>query len=174
MAFDEDNTTQTRLAEGYGRMVERARAMLEHAKKDALPQVRQLIDQLEDKAVELGELTREEAQRLGEYLHRDVQDAAEYLSYTGRSLGDWLNVDVDAAESRLMEMFSLVVDHTRLEFDQLAERARRSQELHTGEIAAPGALKCAQCGHDLHLLSPGHIPPCATCHGTVFRRVSRG
>ena len=170
MVSDENSNTQTRLGEGYERMVERARAALEHAKEDTLPQVRQIIDQLEDKAVELGELTREEAQRLGEYLH---QDAAEYLSYTGKSLGDWLNVDLDVAEARLMDMFSLVVDHTRLEFEQLAERARRSQELHTGEIAAPGVLRCTECEHQMHLRSPGHIPPCATCHGTVFQRVSR-
>lgn len=174
MGTKENGGTETRLSEGYGRMVERAKAALEHARKDALPQARHLIDELEDKAVELGELTREEAQRLGEYLHRDVQNAAEYLSYTGKSVGDWLNIDLDAAEARLMEMFALVVDRTRLEFDQLADRARRAQELHTGEIAAPGTLRCMQCQHELHLRSPGHIPPCAGCRGTVFQRVTRG
>jgi hypothetical protein len=162
-----------KLERGYDKLGERAQEFLGQAKRGALPQLRQLIEQARDKAVELGELTREEAERIGEYLHRDVSDAAEYLSYTGKSLGDWLNFDLDLAETRVMEMFRTMADHTRLELDQIAERARRSQELHTGEIVSPGTLQCVECNRELHFRSTGHIPPCPACHQTVFRRAAR-
>lgn len=161
-----------RMAHGYGRMMERAIRLLEHAREDAVPRMRELIDHGVEKAVELEELTAEEAEKLGDYLHRDIQDAAVFLSYTGKSLGDWLNFDLELAEARFMEIFSSVVDHTRLELAELAERARRSDELHTGEITSPGTLECTQCGSKLHFREAGHIPPCGKCRGTAFRRAT--
>jgi Na+/phosphate symporter len=164
---------EDRLVHGYEQMLERARSILEQAKTKTIPHLQQLIDEAQDKAVELGELSREEAERLGDYLRRDLEDAAQYLSYTGRSLADWLNFDLDLVEARLMELFAAMVDHTRLELDRLAEQARQTQELHTGEIASPGTLRCVRCEAELHFNRMGHIPPCGKCHGTVFQRLTR-
>lgn len=169
-----EETAEDRLVRAYERMMERTRALLEETRKETIPPLKQLIDEAEEKAVELGELTREEAGRINEYLRRDIEDAAEYLSYTGKGLAGWLNFDLDLVEARLMEMFSSMVDHTRLELDQLAERARRAGEVRTGEVAAPGTLRCTQCGNELYLHKTGHIPPCAKCHGTAFRRAGKG
>ena len=173
MTSGDSGSNETRLTQAYERMIERTRTVLEHAKTDTLPHIRQMISTAQEKAVEVGELTREESERIGKYLHRDLHDAAEYLSYTGKSLGDWLNIDLDAAESKLLEMFSTVVDHTRLTLDELAAQARRAQELHTGEITGPGALRCKACGTELHFHAAGHVPPCPKCHATQFVRASR-
>lgn len=172
MNSQRDDSSQHRLVHGYERMMERAKAVLSQAKKGTIPNLRQLIDHGEEKAVELGELTKEEAEKIGNYLHRDLYDAAHYLSYTGRSLADWLNFDLDLVEAELMDIFSAMVDHTRLELDQIAERARRSEELHTGEVTGPGTLRCLQCDEELHFRTTGHIPPCPKCHSSEFRRLT--
>jgi len=173
MNTDTQSKAEEKLVQAYDRMLERTRGLLERARRDALPDIRKTIDRAQEKAVELGELTLEEAERIGEYLNRDLHDAAEYLSYTGKGLADWLHFDPQMAEARLTEVFSTMVDHTRLELDRLAEAAKRSQELHTGEVVGPGTLACGACDGRINFRKSGHIPPCPKCRGTAFTRVSR-
>lgn len=161
-----------RLVQGYERMMERARGVIEQTREEALPNLRQVIEHAQDKAVELGELTREEAEKIGDYLGRDLKDAAEYLSHTGKGIAEWLHFDRGLVEARLMELFSQMVDHTRVELDRIAERARSAESLHTGEVTGPGTLRCVACGHELRFQRTGHIPPCGACHGTAFQRRS--
>lgn len=158
-----------RLRRGYETMLHRARAALaEH-----LPTVREAVDHAKEKAVELGELTREEAERVREYLRRDVEDAGAYLADTRRELTDWLHLERDLIESQLLDSLSVLADQTRLEYEKLAAQAQRADERHTGEVVAPGTLRCTQCGERLRFSESGHVPPCPKCHGTVFRRASR-
>ena len=164
--------TEKRLAGAYQRMLERVKSTIETAEKDTLPHLQEQIADAKEKAVELGELSREEAEKLGDYLRRDLIDAAEFMSRTGKELRDWLSFDMDVIEDRLMNMFALMVDHTREELRRLAEQARESEYLHTGEMTAMGALQCADCGKEMHFHKPGHIPPCPACNGTRFSRVA--
>lgn len=177
--------TEKRLAGGYQRMLERVRSAIETAEKDTWPHLHEQIAEAKEKAVELGELTREEAEKLGGYLKRDLTDAAEFMtrtgqelrdwlseSRTGKALQDWLSFDLDVIEDRLMNMFALMVDHTREELQRLAEQARESEYLHTGEITAMGALRCTECGKEMSIHTPGNIPPCPACQGTRFSRVA--
>ncbi len=164
--------TEKRLAGAYQRMMERVKAAIETAERDTLPRLQEQIAEAKDKAVELGELTREEAERIGEYLQRDLTDAAEFMTRTGKELRDWLSFDLDVIEDRLMSMFALMVDHTREELQRLAEQARESEYLHTGEMTALGAVRCTECGKEMQFHKPGHIPPCPRCHGSRFSRVA--
>ena len=164
--------TEKRLAGGYQRMLERVRSAIDTAEKDTWPHLHEQIAEAKEKAVELGELTREEAEKLGDYLKRDLTDAAEFMTRTGKELRDWLSFDLDVIEDRLMNMFALMVDHTREELQRLAEQARESEYLHTGEITAMGALRCTECGKEMSIHTPGNIPPCPACQGTRFSRVA--
>ena len=164
--------TEKRLAGGYQRMLERVRSAIETAEKDTWPHLHDKIAEAKEKAVELGELTREEAEKLGDYLKRDLTDAAEFMTRTGKELREWLSFDLDVIEDRLMNMFALMVDHTREELQRLAEQARESEYLHTGEMTAMGALRCEDCGKEISFHTPGHIPPCPACQGTRFSRVA--
>lgn len=166
-----DGTAQ-HLVGAYEKMVQRAKGVLDQARSDALPTLRQLLETSKEKAVELGELTREEAEKVGEYLQRDIEDAANYLSYTGKGLGDWLNFDLDILEAKFREAFPAVVDHTRIELDRLAARAREADEIHTGQLVSPGTLRCTACEQPLHFGGTGHVPPCPKCHATIFTRVT--
>lgn len=173
MTEKKPNHSPERMAHGYERMMERARTLLAQARAGTLPSVPELIQHAKDTAVDLGELTREEAEHVGDYLQRDLEDAAKYLSYTGRGLAGWLGINPDMLRAGLRDALDTMVDHTQLELDRLAREAQRASERHTGEVMGPGTLECTNCGERLHFRGSGHVPPCPRCRGTVFRRASR-
>jgi len=167
-------TTKTldRLIKAYNTMLGRVEKTIREAEKDALPRLEHNIDAAKEKAMELEELTREEAEKVGTYLQRDLHDAANYLAETGSELGDWLRFDLELIEDRLLDSFTGLVDQTRLELQELAQEAMQYGEWHTGEIAGIGTLRCQSCGELLHFHATGHIPPCPACHSTRFKRIS--
>lgn len=173
MTMASNHDSEERLNNAYTRMLERLRETLDHAHNDALPRLEEMIMQARERAVELDELTHEEAARISEYLQRDLRDAAEFLSRTGHELADWLDFDLGLIEERLRSLFSLMTDETREELRRLENIAREAGHLHTGEVAGLGTLSCACCGQRMRFHKPGHIPPCPKCHGSRFSRVSK-
>ncbi len=171
---EQDTSTREKLVKAYERMMERVRSTLDEAEENAVPTLRRNIDHARDTAVELGELTRDEAEKIAMYLQRDIEDAGQYLAESGRELGDWLRIDLELIEDRLLEMIGQVADKTRLEWLQLEQELKDAPNYHTGEITGPGVLICTACEHPLHFESTAHIPPCAQCHGTHFRRPVEG
>ena len=155
-----------RLVSAYETMLERVNKVSDRAK----PVLSEAINHARETAVELGELSREEADKIAVYLERDMKDAADFLVETGQDFHDWFKFDVQLIEDRLYEMFASVADQTSLELRKLAERAKRASRLHTGEITGPGTLVCTTCGAELHFKKAGHIPPCPKCTATEFKR----
>ncbi|MBE9563240.1 MAG: zinc ribbon-containing protein [Proteobacteria bacterium] len=123
-----------------------------------------------ESAVELEELSREEAENIGNYLLKDLQDAAQFIVSTEQVLADWIRFDLELIEERLLDMFSLMVDQSRLELDNLAERAHQAIEWHTGEITGLGTLYCANCNKPMSFKKPDYIPACPNCESTLFKR----
>lgn len=157
-----------KLTEAYNRMLERTRTGMNEAGKG----LQHALDAAMEKASELGELSREEAEKIATYVQRDLEDAAEYINESGTELRDWLRFDLEVVEQALLDLFSTMVDHTREELTRLEMRASAMGEWHTGEITGIGTLQCKSCGEKLHFHHTGHIPPCPKCHGTSFRRLS--
>ena len=162
-----------RLEHAYEHMLERVRDALEEFDEETRPRLRQAVARARERAVELGELTREEAEQIGEYISRDLSEAGDFLSRTGRELRDWLRFDIEMLEARLLDMLLGATDRTSSEIAAMRETGVINFRYHTGEIAGPGTLYCEQCEHPLTLKRTGHIPPCAHCHGTEFRRPKR-
>ena len=165
-----------RLITAYNRMMDRIRSAGEEADREVRPKLAYLVERAKDKAVELGELTREEAERIGDYLRRDIEDAAGYLAGDKESeLIDWLKLDLEIVEKRLLDLFSSVADQTRFELLELEMQARAAaSEYHTGQITGLGTLQCPECGRTVHFHSTARIPPCPGCHGTRFVRAEDG
>lgn len=162
---------ERRLIAAYNRMMDRIRSAGEEADRELRPRLTYLLESAKDKAVELGELTREEAERVGEYLRRDIEDAAGYLAgEKGNDLIDWLKLDLEIVEKRLLDLFSSVADQTRFELLELEMQARAASEYHTGQITGLGTLQCAECGRTVHFHATARIPPCPGCRGTRFVR----
>ncbi len=160
-----------RLVAAYNRMLEQVRHAGEVAEKEVKPALTHLLETAKDKAVELGELTREDAEKVAAWVRRDIEDAADYLRHSeAGELVDWLKFDIRLVEERLLELFTSVADRTRLELIRLRQAAERAGEYHTGEVTGIGTLACKGCGQVLHFHATGHIPPCPQCHGTRFVR----
>jgi len=154
----------------YNALRDAVRNIWHEAGEKTLPTLRQALDKAAENASELKELGREEMQTIREYLQRDIQDAAQRLSENGHELAEWLEFDLEFAEKRLGEWVAQVADPTRLELEQLAERAQVLGEWHSGEITGSGTLICTACGEQLHFDKAGHVPPCPECHATVFSK----
>ncbi|MEN8168781.1 MAG: zinc ribbon-containing protein [Pseudomonadota bacterium] len=158
----------SKLSVAYNLMLERTKETMEQAGNG----LRHGVDTAVEKATELGELSREEAEQLSDYVIRDLHDAANFINESGSELRDWLRFDLEVVERSLAEMFAQMVDHTRQELNNLEQRANAIGEWHTGEIVGIGTLECKGCGEQLHFHHTGHIPPCPKCRGTTYRRIS--
>lgn len=161
--------TIDRLVGAYEKMLERVQTGWDRA-GHGVPSLGHALDQAREKAVELEELTREEADKIAEYLERDIKNAAAFLAEGETTLSSWLRFDLELIEERLRDLLVSVADKTRLELETLAEEAQFADLYCTGEISGPGTLVCQQCGQEMHFHAAGHIPPCPTCHATEFRR----
>jgi hypothetical protein len=160
------------MGEAYELMLERtadAIHRLGKLEKKAEPKVAHALSEAKEKAVELGELTREEADRVADYLERDLKAAGSWMADTGEEFRDWLGMETALIGDRLLDMFIKAADQTSIELQKLRERAAAA-EYKTGEIAGIGILVCTGCGEQLHFKKAGHIPPCPKCNGTRFKR----
>jgi hypothetical protein len=154
----------------YDKMMARVKTALEEAEESTLPAVTGYIDKAKETAVEVGELTREEAEKVAYYLRRDMEDAGRHLAETGHELGDWLRFDVQLVEDRLLEMLSLVADRTRLEMLQFEHDVEEGLAWHAGEITGPGTLACDACGAEIRFNATSGIPACPNCGHTIYHR----
>ena len=162
--------TLDQLSQAYDRILELSKNALDEAKEESGPLVEKIVHQAKEKALEVAEITREQAENVAHYVMRDLHDAAKFVEKQQRELSDWLRVDEMQIENSVLDRFSDMVDRAKLELNHLARTAAKMSEWHTGEITSIGTLKCKNCGQTLHFLRTGHIPPCAKCQGTVFER----
>ena len=158
------------LGEVYEKMFERAVENFHKAEEKSGALFHKLIDEAKEKAVELEEVSREDAEKLSAYIKRDLSDAADDLSETGREFKDWLGFETTLLESSIFDLLLKAADKTTLELLKMKEDAQQASIYHTGEITGPGTLVCDQCGEKLHFRKAGKIPPCPKCHATTFHR----
>ncbi len=161
-----------RLVTAYEAMLQRVHEAADEAESKTVPWLRDTLSNARERAVELEELTREEAERISDYVERDLQDAARFIAETGQEFRDWAGFDWRVMQNRMLDMFAGMADQTSQALRQFADQAREASIYRTGEITAPGALECSNCGERLQLRKTGHIPPCPKCQGTMFRRVT--
>ena len=154
----------------YDDMMTRVKTAIEEAEEHTLPALQRYIHNARDTAVELGELTREEAEKVAAYLQRDLQDAGKHLAETGHELGDWLRFDIGLIEDRLLDVLSRVADHTQLEIRRFEQDLEEGPPYNAGEVTGPGTLVCDSCGETIRFHATGYIPNCPACGHTVYHR----
>ena len=123
---------EKKLVAAYDKMMGRIGKLLDKAEQEALPILQKNIEHAKQQAIELKEISKEEADKIADYIRRDLHDAADYLEQSGSEFSTWLHFDLELVEDRILEVFSKVADKTRLELAQLAAQAKHSQEYHTG------------------------------------------
>lgn len=166
---DKRSELQERLVRAYDQMMDHATSALARAREDTLPSIKHVLEAARDRTVEVGDLTREEADKVIDYIRRDLDHAAVYMEANRRNLSDWLKFDVQLLEQRLADTLSTMVDHTREALDEISIQADVIG-WKTGEIVGPGTLHCKNCQQVLHFHETGHIPPCPKCKHTHYQR----
>src|SRR5690625_3896038 len=114
---ESESKREQRLSNAYERMLERVREHYETPPPETgAPGLQQALDWARERAVELGELTRDEARIVGIFLWRDLEDAGIYLARSGRGMRDWLQFDLEFLETRFKDLLLSVADQTQLEW----------------------------------------------------------
>jgi hypothetical protein len=168
----DEKSTREKWLRAYDDMMVRVKTAIEEAEESTLPAIKRHIAKARDTAVELEELTREEAEKIAYFLERDLEDAGKHMVESGRELGDWLRFDIGLIEDRLLEVLLKVADHTRLDMLQFERDLKEGPPYNAGEVTGPGTLECASCGALIRFHATGYIPNCPTCDHTVFHRKS--
>ncbi len=154
----------------YETMLERSASEFHKLEKKTGPALHALIEKAKDKAIELEELTEDEAAHLADYLKRDLLDANFYLSEKSKEIKDWLGFEDSLLAAELRDMFLQAADPTTVEMNELKLELAAHSIYKTGEVTGPGALICDECGEVLHFHRAGRIPPCPKCHKTSYHR----
>ncbi len=167
---DQDNTSPRELIHAYDRMLKRAEDTLSAATSRSETTLKHALHAATDKAVELGELTREEAGRVHGFVTRDLYDVGRHLAIEERDVADWLRLNLLLVEKEVLHRFSALAQAAKLELKHLEKAKRRLDEWHTGEVTTIGTLRCRSCGKLVHFENTGHIPPCPKCRATIYER----
>jgi len=170
-----DKQNETSMIEAYNQMMSRVKDSIDTAEATAVPTLQKAIDQARKEAIHLGEVTIEEAEEIGNYIKRDINDAAEYLMETSHEFSEWLMLDIDIIEQKVLELFLSVADKTRIELEQLSRPSctGTKNQYYTGEVTGPGSLICVNCEQMIQFNTTGTIPDCSRCHGKVFERAEK-
>jgi hypothetical protein len=174
------------LITAYNQMMEEMRNAFEHASPEDMS-LQKALDLAKHQVVHLDKVTAEEANEIGEYIKRDINDAAEYMMDASSEFYDWLMLDIEVIERKVMELFLSVADHTRVELEQFRPVMQhvdqtkhdlsvndRSSIYRSGEITGPGCLICECCGKARAFFSSDVITDCGGCGHHRFIRRQQG
>ena len=161
------------LISAYNQIMKEMRVAFEQADPNDMS-LQKALDLAKYQAVHLGEVTAEEAHEIGEYIKRDINDAAEYMMDSSAEFYDWLMLDIEIIERKVVDLFLSVADHTRIELEQFKKAALPTEQIpvyKSGEITGPGTLICESCGKAKPFLSSDAITDCEKCaHNRFIRR----
>lgn len=158
------------LANGYEQMLERAVRDLgeaEHRTEDLLHSV---VTAAQEKAVELGELTTQEAHHVAETLTRELNHLRRHIEHTGEGLKEWLGFEAALLEIGFLEALTKATNS-----DLVGQIARTGAEdprpeYNTGDVCGPGTLACQKCGTTVQFLASNTVRSCEACGGDRFAR----
>jgi len=171
----ESSQNDSSLNKAYNLMIARVRDRIESAEANAVPTLQKAIEHARNQATHLGEISLEEAEEIGNYIKRDINDAAEYLMETSHEFSDWLMLDIELIEQKVLELFLSVADKTHIELEQLSRPSCNTalQLYRSGEITGPGSLKCTKCKQLVQFNTTSEIPQCKQCGGSEFKRAGK-
>lgn len=167
---DKSKAAAERLIHAYDRVLQRADQVFGSATTHSETALSHALDTAREKAIELGELTRGEADKVHEFVVRDLYDVGRHLATEEREVTDWLRLGALFVENELFDRFSGLAQAAKLELKHLEKAKHRFDEWHTGEVTTIGTLRCRSCGELVRFERTGHIPPCPKCHATVYER----
>lgn len=174
------------LITAYNQMMDEMRNAFDHTDPKDMS-LQKALDLAKHRVVCLGEVTAEEADEISDYIKRDINDAAEYMMDASAEFYDWLMLDIEVIERKVMDLFLSVANNTRIELEHfrpenhlehyvVPEQAANDHTLiyRSGEITGPGCLICECCGKARAFFSSDMISDCRGCGHHRFIRRQQG
>lgn len=164
---DDSDENIERLVQAYDRLIERVTG----TKSQSSETLVQALESAKEKAVHLGEVTRDEAQQVHEFVHRDLYSLGHYLATSGHEVADWLRLETLIHEKEALSRLSMLSEQLKVEYKHLKKVALKLDEWQTGETTGIGTLQCNQCDQLIHFQKTGRVPPCPRCKNNTFKRL---
>ena len=105
------------LISAYNQMMQAMHDAFERAEPNDMS-LQKALEVAQHQAVHLGEVSAEEAHEISEHIKRDINDAAEYMMESSAEFYDWLHLDIEVIERKVIDLFLSVAEHTRVELEQ--------------------------------------------------------
>lgn len=157
------------LVDGYNKMMERIKSTIDNATEATPPTLQTALDLAINKAKADHELTQDEAEKIASTIKHDLNDAAEHLMETNSDFTEWLKMDLDVLEQKVLDLFLSVADHTRMEIKQFIGDINDSTHYAT-ELVCRGDYKCKHCNNVIHVAAVSPLMSCPVCKQTEFIR----
>lgn len=164
MTEEKPNPEENEDVKLYQKIADRAAEILQEGRKS----IDEALKKASEEIAAGGDFTRDQAEKIGNYVRRDLTEVGAKINQTRQTV-------INAAEPRRLAagVQSGLARLLNTAADVLTDFAQRSEkvlEFHTGEVTSPGTLTCKNCGKEMHLYSTVRIPPCPSCHKTLFRK----
>ena len=162
--------SSNRLIDAYNHMMVAIRSAFDSNEHEDMSLSKAIL-MARDEIIHLADVTQDEAEEISNFIKRDINDAAEYMMETSSEFSDWLMLDIEVVERKVIDLFLSVADKTRVELDQLSNRNQQVNLYYSGEITGPGTLQCGECEHLVSFTTTSHIEKCHNCGHNKFQRV---
>ena len=169
MVIQMSHQPSNRLIEAYNQMMTSIRSAFEGSDDEDMS-LSKAMSMAKDEITHIADITQDEAEEISNFIKRDINDAAEYMMETSSEFSDWLMLDIEVIERKLIDLFLSVADKTRIELEQLGVQNRELSLYYSGEITGPGTLQCNSCGHKVAFTTTSQIENCSECGHNTFKR----
>lgn len=110
------------LVDGYNRMMDRIKSAIYSQPDDDAPSLKFAMDKAIETATKYDELTEKQARQVANTIKRDLNDVAETLMESSEDFTEWLKLDIDMLEKRVLDLFLSAADNTRYELKQFTRQ----------------------------------------------------
>jgi len=169
MVIQMSHRPSNRLIEAYNQMMASIRSSFETTDDDEMSLSKAIL-MARDEITHISDVTQDEAEEISNFIKRDINDAAEYMMESSSEFSEWLMLDIEVIERKLIDLFLSVADKTRIELEQFGVQNHELSQYYSGEITGPGTLQCNACGHKIAFTTTSHIENCVECGHNTFRR----
>lgn len=164
MSDEKQNPEENEDVSLYQKMADRTAELLEEGRKT----LDEALKKAKDEIAAGGDYTREQAEKVSANLRRDLGEVGKKAQQARDSVIRAVEPHRVAAgvQSGLSKLLTTAADL----LTELAGKSEQSLEFKTGEVTSPGTLSCKDCGKEMQFKTTVRIPPCPSCHKTVFRK----
>jgi hypothetical protein len=157
----------------YNRVVDKVEKAIINVEKKTWELIKQEIENAIAFEHDLAELSKEEVDLLSAWVKRDLQSMNRFIAETGEGVAQWLKMDLELVEARILHSLLSIADKTAVEILELDHKLQHDHQSYIcGEMASPGMLRCNQCGHMMCLTEVTQVEACHCCDNHYFSRVT--